>query len=86
MLHSGVGFCGVDVGGVDFVDEVFEEGDFLAEIVELAGIVRVGISAVGVRMGMHAVGVGVRGGEGDGGGEEEGDGEDDGGELHHDRY
>jgi hypothetical protein len=91
------GFCGVDFGrvdgcGVELVDEIFEESDFLAKLVELAGIVVVGIYVVvgisgvgvGIGVGMHVIGVGVRGGERERGGEEEGDREDDGEELHHD--
>lgn len=74
---SDVGFSSVNCCGVKFVNKVFEEGDFLAELVKLAGVVVmmmdvvVGFSRVSVWMGMRmcAVSVGVRGGEGEGGGE-----------------
>lgn len=88
----GVDFCPVDGCGVELVDEIFEESDFLAKLVEFAGIVVVGTDAmvgisgvgVGIGVGMHVIVVGVRGGEREGGGEEEGDREDNGEELHHD--
>jgi len=80
------GFCGVESRGVEFVDEVFEMCDLLAELVKLTGIVVVEIdvvariSGVGIGMGrwMHVDGIGVRGSEGEGGGEKEVDGEGDG--------
>jgi hypothetical protein len=81
------GFCGVEDCSVEFVDEVFQEGDFLTELVEVAGVV-VGMSGVGIVMGMRirAVGVGMRGSEREGDGEEEEDREDSGEELRHGWY